>query len=176
MISKKIDDLGGDDWFFDHIIDGKKMQWIADQLGCSRPLLYRWLDEKDHRREALKEARKLAAHTHVEDADASFDDLDLTTVTSAQVQMVTSRANYKKWLASCSNREEYGTDKVGVQVNLSVGDLHLDALRVKGGPPPVAEVMPVEVAGEIEGEVHDSVSKSGWGKDLDQTEGRPSYG
>ena len=56
QISKSIESLGGDEWFFGRIINGDTMAAIAETLECSRPLLYQWLDlKRDERRAALAE-------------------------------------------------------------------------------------------------------------------------
>jgi len=49
------------------------------------------------------------------------------------VSLAKSRAEYRRWLAGRLNAEAYGEDKQALlNVNLNVGDLHLDALRRVG--------------------------------------------
>ena len=47
-------------------------------------------------------------------------------LSNAEVSAATARANYRRWLASIRNRHEYGEKReVGVNVNMSIGELHL---------------------------------------------------
>ena len=132
QISKSIESLGGDEWFFGRIINGDTMAAIAETVGCSRSFLYQWLDlKRDERRAALAEARKLSADALVEDGGKLLDRLAGTHATSSEVSLAISRAN-RQWRASRFNRELYGEPRAGVEVNVSIGTLHLDALRARG--------------------------------------------
>ena len=133
QISKSIESLGGDEWFFGRIINGDSMASIAETVGCSRPFLYQWLNlKRNERRAALAEARRLSADTLVEDGLELLDRLAGTHATSSEVSLAIARAKYRQWRASRYNRELYGEPRSGVDVNISIGQLHLDALRVRG--------------------------------------------
>lgn len=135
-IAQKIEQLGGDDWVFDQIADGVPMRRIAEQLGCSRPLLYQWRDLEPHRegrQRRWKEARALSAIGTLEDGAEILDDLaEEGVVTPAQVTLANSRANYRMAMAKIAD-PSLDPKKADVEVNLSVGELHLDALRKHGG-------------------------------------------
>ena len=147
QISKSIESLGGDEWFFGRIINGDSMASIAETLECSRPLLYQWLDlKRDERRAALTEARRLAADAYVEDGQGILDRLAGTDATSSEVSLAIARAKYRQWRASRYNRELYGEPRTGVDLSISIGQLHLDALRAKGA----MEVLEREDVGEAE--------------------------
>ena len=44
-----------------------------------------------------------------------------------------NRAEYRKWLATVRNREEYGEGQSGVSVSVDLGALHMEALLAAGG-------------------------------------------
>lgn len=130
--ARHVEENGGDDFVFDLIADGLPMRKVAEATGCSsRGLLYSWIKlGGDERRRRLEEARKLSAHATAEDAGEILDDLAKSAVpiTSADVSLATSRAKYRQWLAGMRNREDFG-DRAGVEVNISIGEMHIDALR-----------------------------------------------
>lgn len=143
LLCKAIEECGGEEYIWERVADGDSMKTIAQSLGFSRGLLYKWINrDKERRRAKLKEARELSADAHAEDAGEVLDDLsEQPGVTSAEVQLANARANYRKWLAGVRNREEYGErQQAGITVN--VGSLHLDALRAAGSmelSPPSAD-------------------------------------
>lgn len=130
--ARHVEANGGDDWVFGFVAEGHSMRKVAELTGCSsRGLLYSWIKlGGDERKRRLTEARKLSAHCVAEDAGEILDNLATSTtpISSADVSLATSRARYRQWLAGMRNREEYG-DKAGVEVNITVGEMHIDALR-----------------------------------------------
>lgn len=70
-------------------------------------------------------ARARASHLHVETA---LEIVDEPQHDAAGVSRAASRARQRNWMAERQNRKGYGQDK-GVSVSISVGSLHLDALR-----------------------------------------------
>lgn len=140
-LEQHIEQLGGDDVVFDMIAAGEPMRKVAENLrgfleGApefpSRPYIYRWIHHGGEERErAWEEAKEIAAHCHVEDSGEILDDAQHVT-TSAEASMAKARAEHRKWLAGVFNREDYGEKKEEVGVNVSIGALHLDALRSSG--------------------------------------------
>lgn len=158
--ARHVEANGGDDWVFSFVEDGLSMKRVAEETGCSsRGLLYSWIKlGGDERKARLKAARKISAHSLAEDAGEVLDSLaDEQVITSADVSLASSRARYKQWLAGMRNREDYG-EKAGVEINLSVGELHLDALRrhsadaIAARPTPRVEEAEYEMVeeGEVE--------------------------
>jgi hypothetical protein len=145
--TRKVEKNGGADAIFERIADGEPIKQIMADYGVSRGMFYLWKKGDEELELKYKVARELAADAHVENALEILDELEDEgdTVTSAQVGAASARANYRKWLATVQNREQYGDQKGGVEVTLNVGQLHLDALRSSG-------TMPSLPAGE-EGEV-----------------------
>jgi hypothetical protein len=73
----------------------------------------------------LAQARARASHVYAEESIAI---VDAPADTTSEVSRAQSRARSRQWAASRWNRKDYGDDK-GVSVNVTVGSLHLDALR-----------------------------------------------
>src|SRR5690606_3859770 len=129
--SALIEKLGGDHVIFDRIAEGESMRSIGESFGYSRGMIYSWIYAGgEERRKRWNEAKKLAAHAHVEDATELLE--NSRPVTSGEAQHLRSRAEHKKWLAKVYNREEYGDEQGRIDLNLNIGSLHLDALRAAG--------------------------------------------
>lgn len=127
----------GESWVFDMIADGMTMRAIAERMSedlgfeFSRGLLYQWINHKPHkerRKKLVDEARKDSAERIAEDAGEILDDLsEKKSLSSADVQLGAQRSKYRQWLAGMRNSDY--SPKSGVEVNLSIGELHLEALR-----------------------------------------------
>lgn len=138
-LRKKIAHLpGGEDWIFERVVDGWPMGRIAEELGCSRGLLYDWWKrgpEADvaRRTRKMEVARKLSAEALEEAGAKILDDLaDEQVLTGTDVRLAEARAKYRQWQAESRDRERYGKGGGDVNVNLSIGELHLEALRRRG--------------------------------------------
>jgi hypothetical protein len=148
---------GGEDRIFEMIAEGDKtMKVIAAGLkseafpdGVSRGLLYSWIKMGgDERRVKFDAAREIRAHGLVEEG---LDILDNTiAATSQDVTLAVARANYRKWLASKQNRDEYDERQQGPLINVSLNSLHLDALRA--GNRQIPEAQFVELPSPQQGE------------------------
>lgn len=132
--SAKISELGGDDWFFEQVASGAKMQTIADQVGCSRVWLYTWLKQAPGRKDRFKEAQRDSAPLVHEDAAEIVDSLEsLPTeeLTSARVAVAKLKMEHVNSRLRLLDPETFG-EKAGISVQIDIGQLHLDALRAKG--------------------------------------------
>ena len=120
-----IEERGGEQWFFDQIADGIKWADIAAELGVSRPMLYKWLQRKDGRQEALREARRLTAMSFADDGLQILDTADPRTANLAK-----ARAAYRQWLAERFDRESFA-QKASTEVNVQIDarQLHLTAIQ-----------------------------------------------
>lgn len=156
-LAEHIESLGGDDVVLDRIANGDKVKDIAKSFRGflpehpefpSRTQIYRWKDLSEERQQAWKEARRLSAHSHVEDAGELLE--DGKPVTSAEASHLKARAGYKKWLAERLNREEYGDRGRRDEVVVSFGEQFLEMLREKGQMPRSTEpeMIPAEVIEE----------------------------
>jgi hypothetical protein len=122
----KIEQHGGIEFVCAHIAEGMTIGRLAEYLECSRPLLSLWINQTEERKEAVLRARKLKAEKLAEDALEIADSVDETTiggVNKARLQVET-----RKWMASKLDPDGYGEAKAA-QVNISIGDLHLQALK-----------------------------------------------
>jgi hypothetical protein len=157
ILEQKIRELGGDEWVFEQIADGVRPRVVAEKLGISRSFLYYWKDLRAHpqRQEKWAFAMRVSAAAKAEEGEEILDELARRPIiTAADVGLATSRAKYRQWLASSLDKETYGT-QAGVQVQVNVGSLHLDALRVAGRvkpSEPVGQIVEAEVLALEEGD------------------------
>ncbi len=127
----RIEREGGHHLILDRIANGETMKSIGASYRVSRGLIYDWIKRGgEERRKGFELARKASADSHAEDGLAILDDLGgRPGLSNAEVSAATARANYRRWLASVRNRHEYGEKReAGVNVNMSIGELHLAAL------------------------------------------------
>lgn len=99
---------------------------LAEFIECSRPMLSFWINQTEERRTAVINARKLKAEKLAEEALEIADQVDETSnsgVNKARLQVDT-----RKWMAGKLDPENYG-DTAKTQVNVNLGDLHLQALK-----------------------------------------------
>lgn len=125
-LEKKIEELGGIEFVSSHIAEGMTIGRLAEFIECSRPMLSFWINQTEERKEAVLKARKLKAEKLAEDAlDIAdmADESSATAVNKARLQVDT-----RKWMASKLDPENFG-EKQGPQVNISIGDMHLQALK-----------------------------------------------
>lgn len=137
-------------WLFDRLANGETVSAIAIELQLSRTLIYQWIRSEPERREALKQAREVAAECLVEDAGEIADGLgtaaDPETVAAANV-----RIKWRQWLSERFGKPTYGQDKGGAGVTVNIGSLHLQALEHGRGmvEAPTAQVARALDAGEL---------------------------
>lgn len=95
---------------------------------------YTWLDAQEGRRERYERVRKAAADAVAEESVKLLDDAREEGVSStAEATLARSQSNARQWWASKLDRERYGEGKqAGVEVSLSIKDLHLEALLEAG--------------------------------------------
>lgn len=125
-LEKKIEDLGGIEFVSAHIAQGMTIGRLAEFIECSRPMLSFWINQTEERKNAVLAARKLKAEKLAEDAldiADSADESSATAVNKARLQVDT-----RKWMASKLDPEAFG-EKQAPQVNISIGDMHLQALK-----------------------------------------------
>ena len=145
-------DQAGEAVVFEHIAAAETVGKIAESFGVSRASFYGWVRQGgDERRAAFEDARRQSADAHAENAVKILD--EASSDSTAEVTLARARSDVRKWLATSFNRAQYGDPGVSVKVNnaVSIGQLHLDALRTHGQntptPIPVGELMPSSGAG-----------------------------
>jgi transcriptional regulator with XRE-family HTH domain len=106
----------------ERIANGETLKAVAESIGVSRQTLGGVLNSDDNR-EALRAARKAAAGGFAEE---TIEIAEASTALTERVDQL--RIKSRHWLAERWDRETYGQQPTSV-FNLSVGQLHLDALR-----------------------------------------------
>lgn len=132
--------------------DGLGIKRIAENHGVSRGALMLWLIHADGKLtpEARQERKQALSHAREESAAALEDDVlaiaDDATPEDASVARVRMAA--RQWLAGVRAPQQYG--KGGPQVHISLGQLHLHALKNTPAPvqlrPDVALMLPSNVS------------------------------
>ena len=119
-----IDKMGGVDAIIQRVADGDSIKNIADQLGISRSFLSWKINKMPGVKDRLTQARKSRADRWAEEALEIADGVeeDPNKINKAKLRIDT-----RKWLAGVDDPDRFGTKQT--QVNISLGGLHLDALR-----------------------------------------------
>ena len=118
---------GGADWLFDQIASGVTVAELARQYGCTRSYVSRSLNSVPEYAAALTKARGEAADALVEQGLEMVDGLSGAS-SPTEIAATREKVQWRKFMAGSMNQERYGT-RPQSNVTLSIGDLHLDALR-----------------------------------------------
>ena len=118
---------GGADWLFDQIASGVTVAELARQYGCTRSYVSRSLNSVPEYAAALSKARGEAADALVEQGLEMVDGLSGAS-SPTEIAATREKVQWRKFMAGSMNQERYGTRPQN-NVTLSIGDLHLDALR-----------------------------------------------
>lgn len=118
---------GGADWLFDQIASGVTVAELARQYGCTRSYVSRSLNSVPEYAAALSKARGEAADALVEQGLEMVDGLSGAS-SPTEIAATREKVQWRKFMAGSMNQERYGT-RPQSNVTLSIGDLHLDALR-----------------------------------------------
>ena len=118
---------GGADWLFDQIASGITVAELARQYGCTRSYVSRSLNSVPEYAAALSKARGEAADALVEQGLEMVDGLSGAS-SPTEIAATREKVQWRKFMAGSMNQDRYGTRPQN-NVTLSIGDLHLDALR-----------------------------------------------
>jgi hypothetical protein len=116
--------MGGVDKIIERVENGDSIQMMAEELGVSRSFLSWKINAISGVKERLIQARKGRADKWAEDA---LHIADNTPEDPNAINKAKMRIDTRKWLAGVDDPERYG--QKGAQVNITIGGLHLDALR-----------------------------------------------
>jgi transposase-like protein len=122
-----ISNSGGADWLYDQIASGVTVAEIARQYGCTRSYVSRAINSVPEYKAALEGAREEAADALVEQGLEMVDSLDADS-SSNEIAATREKVNFRKFMAGSMNQNKYGT-RPQSNVTISIGDMHLDALR-----------------------------------------------
>jgi terminase small subunit-like protein len=118
---------GGWESIFEAIADGATYRMLGEKYGVSRAFMHRVVVHDPERRKRAEEAYKLRADALV---DESLDIADNVNVNlPASVQKAKLQIELRQWLAAVDNARYKKQEAARVNVNVSIGQLHLDALR-----------------------------------------------
>ena len=118
---------GGAEYLFEQIASGNTLTALAKEYDCSRQYLSTSLKTIPEYGNALAKARQEAADALVEQGLTMVDDLDGGS-TSSEIAATREKVQWRKFMAGSYNQERYG-NRPQTNVTISVGDMHLDALR-----------------------------------------------
>lgn len=126
---------------------------IGERLGIEvrRGVVSKYLENAAERMGRVGEGGLLArARARGADAlaDEALDIVDNAPATREGIQLAIARAAQRKWQAEKQNPAEYGQSK-GPSVTISIGSLHLDALRQRVIAPRIAIAGAIEQSEEI---------------------------
>jgi len=132
--------LSPEDYVCELVTEGETLRSIAADLSrsanrdISPGTLGAWLNADPARRAKLVAARKDSAPALVEKAIEILDnvDNDRDAIAAAKAQ-----SEVRTWLASKYDRQTFGNDTAQVNVQLNLGQLHLDALRQRATAAPI---------------------------------------
>lgn len=119
----RIIETGGYEALLDRIASGTTLRELATIYATS-PQQIALLLNKPEWKEKFDEAKRVAANVRVEDA---YEGVKRAMPEDVNVKRLQFEAAMK--LATVFDRPTFGEQKQSVQVNLSIGDLHLQALK-----------------------------------------------
>ena len=126
-VLKQLDAEGGPEVFFDRIANGETITSLSPEYGCSRNYLARTIDSQPEYAKMLAKARQASADALVEGGFEMVEKLGATS-SSTEIAAVREKLNWRKFMASSFNQDRYST-KPQTNIQLSVGELHLDSIR-----------------------------------------------
>lgn len=141
-------DILPEDVLLSRVAGGELLREIAESIGrtigqyISPATLSAWINRTPELKRRLAEARKDAASLLAEEAVGILDSADEDRDALAKAK---SQADIRTWLASKWDRQTFGNDAAQVNVSVSMGDYHLDALRHRTLP--TVQVQPALPAG-----------------------------
>jgi len=143
-IWKRLDAYGEERVMEDLACGDLNVVTLAETMDISPQMFYTWLRQSKERHRVYKEMRAAMADGLLDEMLEIADGSDASSIAQDR-----ERIRVRQWLAERWNREEYGAPAAaGVNVLLSVGELHLTALKsrardgaggVKDGPPALGD-------------------------------------
>lgn len=120
-----IDAAGGVERILQRIADGETMKQIADTFGVSRSFLSWKINGMEGMKERILQARRSRAEKLAEETLTLADNVGTTNPT--EIKKVSEQIKVRQWLAGVDDPDRFGAKQA--QVNVTIGGLHLDALR-----------------------------------------------
>lgn len=140
---KAIEAKGGAELITEHLHAGGTITGLADKLGVTRGTLYTAIRANDDFRKAYEAAKEGAAEAHAEQGFIIWNELKkerreerknadpdsrAAELNAVDIAIAKESGNWHRFMAESWNQKTYGK-RGDVNLNISVGDMHLDALR-----------------------------------------------
>jgi len=143
-ILTEIENRGGTEYLKDYLLSGGTILRLAKELECGRGYLYRCIAGHEEYNQAIEAVREDAADAHAEmgtevmrrlredrknerlNADPGSKSSEISAI---DVSIAREEAQQHRFIAQSWNQNRYGNKANQTQVTLSLGDMHLDALR-----------------------------------------------
>lgn len=116
---------GGVERILERIADGETMKQIADTFGVSRTFLSWKINGMEGMKEKILLARRGRAEKLAEETLTLADNVGTSNPT--EIKKVSEQIKVRQWLAGVDDPDRFGAKQA--QVNVTIGSLHLDALR-----------------------------------------------
>lgn len=120
---KMIEEAGGEDYVWAALADGLSLTDIAQEIGVRREWLTRWCNRPE-RKDRYRMVRRMGAEALVDQGLRIVDSATPETANLAKIQ-----ADYRRWLASKSDPENWGQQDSGGGVTINLGKMHLEAVK-----------------------------------------------
>ena len=130
---ERFDYEGHEDEMFLMFEEGHALRSVARHYQIDPGNLSRWINRDEDREARYREARRIGAAAHAERIGELADELLERTAGNPQPGQVAAyklKMEWHKWMAQVGDKVAFGDQPASaVNVNLSLGELHLDALR-----------------------------------------------
>lgn len=103
---------------------------VCKRYDVARDTLWKWINADHDRLARYKAALKESGSAWAEKAAEALE--EAKGESSAEVQLAKARADFYWRMAERRDRDQYGEEKNRVDLNVNIGDLHLNALRIHG--------------------------------------------
>ena len=120
---KALDDFG-EEAILEMVLDGATVRSLIQTLGVGMRAWYKWMDLEPDRRGRFELARELRAEALDQE---SMEDIEACPADRDHIQLTKLKVEQRRHIASVIDKGRRA--KPETQVNLSVGSLHLSALK-----------------------------------------------
>lgn len=133
-----VEKAGGWDTVIAALEEGGTIRSIAKRFNVSRSFFHLVMSRDDARMERVRKAYLVRAEAHVDEALEIVDNAPETRdgLTKAKMQV-----EFRQWMAGNDNAR-FRKQAAGIALNISVGDLHLVALKHRAAQPALTAPAP----------------------------------
>lgn len=132
---------------------GEMVYQVAADVGGSETMLRRWCYSQPEGRRKWQEAMTERSHSLVEQSVQIVRELKGTEVTKEEIALAKLETDQLNLIAKAHNRPVYGNDAPQVNVQVNMGQLHLDALRQVRVVPEIRSTPLLPAGEEVDAEI-----------------------